>query len=871
MKRYFWKYLTILLAIIFLGMGAVAGIFYYYSKELPPLSELTHFDMKVGSEVYDTNDELIHIFSVERRQLTNLNELPDFLIDGLIAVEDNNFYQHWGMDLFGFVRAVVANIKTLSFSQGGSTITQQLARNMFLTLDKQIPRKIKELLLAVQIEKHYSKQEILEYYFNKAAFGPGLYGIEIAASKYFGKEAKDLNIAEAALLIGMPQLPSGYYPFRYPQRALNRRNFVLKRMLQENVITKQQYTEAVNSKIELHEPEINHGAADYFLEHIRKKLERKYGTTQLFTGGLKIYTTLDMQLQQYADSIMNAQLTKLENRNDYEVKYADFPVDTVNIATDYVQGGIFSIEPQTGYVKVMIGGRNFNHSKLNRMTQSRRQPGSAFKPILYTAALDNGYTPATVIQDEPVSFIQSDTLFWKPHNYSNRYFGYTRLREGLKKSRNIYAAKLIYDLGPEKVTDYARRFGITTPIPPVYSLAAGSLDLIPYELITAYTTFPNNGERVRPIFIRRVEDSQGNILESAEIEKIRVVDESVAYIMTTLLQSVVDEGTGRGVRWQPAVGKHSSISYKWTAAGKTGTTNDFRDAWFIGFHRKLVTGIWVGFDDSRTLGKSQSGAVAALPAWPFIMKKAIYLESPKNNRGKPIVDASQYKFEKPDEVVTVEVSKETGLLPKSEYEKTIKEYFVPGTEPTPLSDSLEYNFIPTAYRMNEMDSLVIDLGGEPYKWPDSTEYEYVRLDTAYKDSMNYFPTLNLAEDMDSLLYFVDGKSYKAPGWVDSLVIVRDSLNLENFSYKFYPELFLQNDIDSLFYYLGGRAHRWPSDSVLRVKHVPDRIDLRGAKIMKEHVYVTRPDSMLYGPDSTEVEYPESIDAIDTLFQEILQE
>jgi hypothetical protein len=334
---------------------------------------------------------------------------------------------------------------------------------------------------------------------------------------------------------------------------------------------------------------------------------------------------------------------------------------------------------------------------------------------------------------------------------------------------------------------------------------------------------------------------------------------------------VVDEGTGRGVRWQPAVDGHSSVSYKWTAAGKTGTTNDFRDAWFVGFHKKLVTGIWVGFDDFSSLGRGQSGATAALPSWPFIMKKAIYLQSPKNSRGKPIVDASQYKFEKPDEVVSLEVSRETGLLPKSEYEKTIKEYFVPGTEPTPLSDSLEYNFMPTAYRKNEMDSLVIDLGGKPYVWPDSTEYEYTRLDTSYKDSMNYYPTLNLAEDMDSLLYFVGEKSYKAPGWVDSLVIWRDSLDLDNYSYSFYPELFLQNDIDSLFYYLGGIAHRWPSDSVLRVKHVPDRIDLRGAKIMKDHAYVTRPDSMLYGPDSTDVGYPESIDAIDSLFQEILQE
>ncbi|MDY6915527.1 MAG: transglycosylase domain-containing protein, partial [Candidatus Cloacimonadota bacterium] len=387
MKKYFWRYLLAFFAVISLVIGSIAGIFSYYSKELPPLSELTHFDLKVGSEVYDINDELIHIFSVEHRQLTNLKRLPDYLIDGLIAVEDNNFYEHWGMDLTSFIRALLTNIKTRSFSQGASTITQQLARNMFLTLDKKIPRKIKELLLAVQIEKHYSKEEILEYYFNKAPFGPGLYGIEIAASRYFGKEAKDLNIAEAALLIGMPQLPSAYYPVRYPHRALNRRNIVLKIMYEKEVITSQEYEEAVNSDINLIEPEAENKANDYFIEHIRKKLERKYGTNQLFAGGLKIYTTLDMELQQYANSILNLNLKKLEEKNDYPVKYSDIPEDTLDIKTEYVQGGVFSIEPQTGYVRVMIGGRNFNHSKFNRMTQAKRQPGSAFKPILYTAAI----------------------------------------------------------------------------------------------------------------------------------------------------------------------------------------------------------------------------------------------------------------------------------------------------------------------------------------------------------------------------------------------------------------------------------------------------------------------------------------------------
>ncbi|MCK4694577.1 MAG: transglycosylase domain-containing protein, partial [Candidatus Cloacimonetes bacterium] len=630
-------------------------------------------------------------------------------------------------------------IKKRSFSQGASTITQQLARNMFLSLDKQIPRKIKELLLAVRIEKHYSKDEILEMYLNKAPFGPGLYGIEVACAKYFNKKAKDLTIPEAALIIGMPQLPSAYYPFHNPERALWRRNIVLKSMYKANVITEEEYLESKDTEIELYYPFGNIGARDYFIEYIRRILENKYGTTKLFTSGLKIYTTLDMELQEYADSVLNMNLTKFEEKNDYEFKYADFPPDTVNIVTPYIQGGVFSIEPETGYVRIMIGGRNFNHSKLNRIMQSHRQPGSSFKPIMYTTALVNGYTTATVIKDEPIAYIQNDTLFWSIKNYTLRNFGYTRMRVGLAKSRNVYAAKMIYDIGPRKVAEFAKRFGFTTPVYPYYALSVGSVEVLPYQLITAYTTFPNEGERVKPIFIRRVEDSKGKILEINEPEKIRVVNEQVAYIMASMMQSVVNEGTGVGIRWQSGYETLQSISYKWNAGGKTGTTDDFRDAWFIGFNKKLVIGIWVGFDDNSSLSDNQSGAIAALPSWPFIMRKAIELDSPKNSQGKPIVDGSSLQFKKPDGIITVAISKETGLLPKSPYEETIDEIFIEGSEPTPLSDSLNYNFYPTIYRENDMDSLVYDMGGEPYVWPDSIIYEPTYPDTLRPDYMVMAP------------------------------------------------------------------------------------------------------------------------------------
>ncbi len=779
------KYLFIIVLVIVFFMGIGFGLFRYYSRELPPLSELQSYEMKIGSEVYDRNDNLIHIFYVEKRQLTHLQELPEYLTKGIIAVEDKTFYKHWGMDQLGLIRAILIDLSKGDFSQGASTITQQLARNMFLSLDKQIPRKIKELILAIRIERNFSKDEILEMYLNKSPFGPGLYGIEVGAKKYFGKDAKDLSIPEAALLIGMPQLPSAYYPFRHPERAIRRRNIVLRRMFEEKVITEEEYAEARATELDLFEPTGNFGAKDYFIEFIRRRLEREFGTTQLFTGGLKIYTALDMDLQEYADSVLNMNLRKFENKNDYEFKYDDFPVDTINIVTPYVQGSVFSIEPETGYVRVMIGGRNFNHSKLNRVMQSIRQPGSSFKPIMYSAAIVNGYNPATIIKDEPFSFIQSDTLFWSPRNYSNQYFGYTRLRVGLKKSRNVFAAKTIYDIGPRKVMEYSARFGITTPIYPFYTLSVGSMEVKPFELISAYTTFPNGGERVKPIYIRRVENKYGKILKTNEPEKIRVINEQAAYIMASLMKSVCEDGTGVGIRWQSGYKTLGSISYKWNAAGKTGTTDDFRDAWFIGYNKKLVTGIWVGFDDNSTLGRGQSGATAALPSWPYIMKKAVYLDSPKDSKGEPIVNGDELQFTKPEGIVTIEISKETGLLPKNNYEETMQEIFIAGTEPTPLSDSLNYNFLPTFYREHDMDSLVVDMGGIAYVWPDSIILEPTYPDTARPEYMEVAPRHEpdpidlrgaLIIQKQTIVERPDSLLWKGPDWLNPALDTQNELD-----------------------------------------------------------------------------------------------
>jgi len=702
MKFYLNRYLLVLLGIVIFFTRILFGLFYYYSNQIPPLSELQRFDMKIGSEVYDINDNLIHIFAVEHRRSTDIRELPDYLIDGVVAVEDRRFYNHWGVDLRRTVIAIGIDFIRRDFAQGGSTITQQLARNMFLTLDKQIPRKIKEMMLAIQIERNFSKPEILEMYLDKVYLGAGAYGIEAAAHRYYNKDARDLTISEAATLIGLLQLPNAYSPVRFPERAMRRRNIVLNVMWDQGVISEEEYFLSIDEPIILPSQRGDQGTADYFIEHIRRLVERKYGTTRLFTEGLKIYTTLDYDLQVYADSLLNHELTILEQRQRYADVYEDFPPNLTDIPTPYIQGGIFGIDPETGYVRVMIGGRNFNHSKFNRITQARRQPGSAFKPILYTAAIDHRYTPATIIKDEPVVFVQSDTTFWKPRNYSQTNEGYMRLREALTNSINTVAVKVISDLGPSLVIDYARRFGITTPLSPYYSLAIGSFEVLPVELITAYTVLANNGKRVTPIYIRRIEDKQGNILEMALPEQIEVVDEKTAYLVSNLLESVINEGTGRSVRTR---------GYRWYAAGKTGTTDDFRDAWFIGYNKQLVLGIWVGFDENKSIGRNQSGAVAALPAWPPIMQRAIERKAPTTENGLPIIDALELEITRPEGIIPQRVSTRTGLLPRSRTEPTLEELFIAGTEPTPLSDSLRFNFYPSMYRENVYDSLIVYLGG----------------------------------------------------------------------------------------------------------------------------------------------------------------
>lgn len=670
-------------------IGIIVGMVWFYRDELPPMSELKNYTMRSGSEVYDRNGKMIYLFAFERRKLVSIHELPPYLIDALICTEDKNFYHHFGIDILGNIRAIVIDVIRMDFSQGASTITQQMARNMFLTLDKKVSRKVKEIILALRIEQNFSKEEILEIYFNKIFFGGQIYGIETASLFYFGKHAMDLTLPEAALLVGMIQRPNYFDPKKHKDRAIERRNFVLSTMYKQKKITNAEYEAAIKTSINPEQTALKHSASDYFIETIRQYLEKKYGTDKLFEGSLKIYTTLDYNLSNYADSVLNAHLTKVEKARGYSVKLGDFPHGKSDIVTEYLQGGLVLMENKTGYVRAMIGGRNFNHSKFNRMTLAKRQPGSAFKPIYYLAAVEKGYTPATVINDAQITFVGYDGGDWKPQNYSRDFNGLIRMRKAITFSYNLWGVRAVYDVGLPAVSDAMQRFGFSSQATD-YSIALGTYEVVPIQLISAYTAFPNNGYRVKPILIERVEDKKGNVLERSRAAQYRVCEPDVAYMMTSMLQSVVSSGTGYPARQ----------FYNWQAAGKTGTTDDYRDAWFIGFNKELTLGIWTGFDRVKTMGNNMSGGVVCAPVWGQIMRKAMIL----GNRGRiPSTEDSRYIFEEPDNIVHRTINPVTGFLA----EDGIDEVFISGTEPTAKSDSLVYNFRPTRYRLKDPNPYVI--------------------------------------------------------------------------------------------------------------------------------------------------------------------
>lgn len=757
--------------------------------ELPRVDKLADYRPPIVSQVFGDDGRLVGEFYIERRLVVPVNQMPRKLIQAFVAAEDANFYAHKGVDYLGIVRAVFKNLSTMRKKEGASTITQQVTKTMLLTPEKRISRKIKEAILATRLEQKLTKDEILYLYLNQIYLGAGAYGVEAAAETYFGKSVTQLNLAETALLAGLPKAPNTYSPVKHLDRARERQRYVLNRMVQEGYVTKAQADEAREAHLNiLPGRRVLNNQVAYFLEQMRIYLEGRYGEDLLYKGGLKIYTTMNAGMQGAAFDAIRSGLKDVDKRkgfrgaamylNQNEVEQfcskvedgidlaalktgeiyqgvvvavdnakgvatvrvgdrtgtldrkgmawagrlalansygkPDKPTRTIGLGAvldvqvitpdsdkqgaefkleqePEVQGALVSIDPATGAIKAMVGGYDFRKSQFNRAVQAKRNAGSAFKPIIYAAALEQGMTAATVIVDEPVTYPSGVGKTWSPKNYDNKFRGPVTMREALTRSINIVSVKILDQIGVDYAVEYAKRLGFSSKIEPNLSIALGAVSVSPLELTSAYTVFANRGVYMPPYYISKVTDADGKVLEEYTIpmppqppeelnddldvtDTIRAVEQrlseemlygkratqatspEVAYLITNLMESVVQSGTG-----------HRAAAIKRPVAGKTGTTNEVRDAWFVGYIPQLVTGVWVGFDNqARSLGASGSGGVAAAPIWADYMQQAV--------AGMPV-----RAFTAPDDISIVRVDPATGRLAQGS--EGVAEAFIRGTEP----------------------------------------------------------------------------------------------------------------------------------------------------------------------------------------------
>jgi penicillin-binding protein 1A len=682
---------------IVVGLVFLTGVIYLFviTRDLPSLEQLESYRPKLASKVYSADMKIIYEYFEEKRSFIPIEEMPDALIKAVIATEDRRFYDHWGMNLRRFAQAAVINAISLRFKQGASTLTQQLARQLYLTLDKTITRKIKEMITAIQIERTYTKDEILEMYLNHMNFGHGAYGVQSAALKYFGKDASELTPDESAMLIGLLPAPAHYTPLKYPERAQFRRNVVLASMREMKFISEEEFADLRQKPIavlDYNAAATAYGLAPYFTEYVRQILEKKYGYN-LYTEGLSIYTTLDSRAQACAERAVQAHLQDMQKRMHevYSKKKmfsdlvgADFLkdrnvdallknkalVDSLIDAKAPVQAALISIDPRDGHILAWVGGRDFTESKYNRVVQARRQPGSAFKPFVYTVAIDNGYPTTYEVLNQPVVLMLENGERWSPQNYDLSIGGPTTFREALRRSLNLVTVRVLQSViqKPSLVVEYARKMGIRSPLQPVDALALGASDVTPLEITSAFGVFANGGVRVEPLAILRVEDKNGNVIEQNTPVSQEVLRKETAYIMTDLLKTVINQGTGAGAR--------SRYNFYRAAGGKTGTTNDFSDAWFIGFTPQIVTGVWVGLDDFRfNLGKGSDGAKTALPIW------APYMKCAHDTLGLPEAD-----FPMPEGVVRLEICGDTKKLANDFCPNLLNEVFEARYAPTERCD-----------------------------------------------------------------------------------------------------------------------------------------------------------------------------------------
>src|SRR6266513_3751650 len=686
-----------LLVLISALLGATVGLLLVYSTDLPQVDELEHYRPSSITQLYDGQGHIIGSFALQRRVVAAYEDYPPVLRDALISIEDKDFDRHWGINVWRIMGAAYRDIESGGKVQGASTLTMQLARNLFLSPDRSFHRKIQEALLAVQIERRFTKAQIFTLYANQIYLGHGAYGFEAASEYYFSKPARQLRLEEAALLAGLPKSPSYYSPINHPDHALKRRNLVINSMLEDGKMTTQRADEARNKPLELklqHDPG---SLAPNFVEEIRRYLEAKYGSGQVHQGGLRVYTALDMDLQRAANRAVLDGLATYERRHGWKGHLENMLRSNATLATyqhpdwedepepsSYIhalvtsvapgsaqirfgryiaslaqsdvawtgrkiaailksgdivyvkivslgargrsrvsleqdsgaQGALIAIDNASGEIKAMVGGRDFNLSKFNRATQALRQVGSSFKPYVYTAAIDQGANPDDIIMDGPVTF-QTASGPYIPHNYDEKFEGSITLRRALAQSRNIPALQLAENLGIKTVIDYAHRFGITSNIPAYLPVALGAAEVTLLEQTSAYSVFPNDGVRVNPRYITKVTDYEGRVLEEDFTEVKDVISVNTARIMTSMLRDVVLHGTAI-----------SATAMKYPLAGKTGTTNNSTDAWFVGFSPAITCGVWMGFDEKKSVGPKKTGAHAALPIWMDFMKIALAGKEP---------------------------------------------------------------------------------------------------------------------------------------------------------------------------------------------------------------------------------------------------
>ncbi len=766
LKNILKYFLIFLLTGITILIISIFSLYQYFSKDLPKIKSLLDYSPPQVTEVFSDTNEKIAEFYQERRIVIPLEKMPPYLIQAFIAAEDSRFYEHGGIDLTSIARAFYKNIFAGEIVQGGSTITQQVAKSFFLSPERSYSRKIKEVILAYRIDKYFSKKEILFLYLNQIYLGNRSYGIESAANNYFGKKTKDLSLSESTLLAGLPQAPSRYSPMRHMDRAKKRQAYVLKQMVEKKFINEEQAKKAFDTKIVLNtKKNFFMEKAPYYSEYIRKYILDNYGEKMLYQGGLKIYTALSLPIQQNARKALLKGLYDLDKRQGYRgpiknfsnkdipiflenqkkniadekiipgfklnavvteindtekyitikfhgytgklsmenmkwakklQKQTDSPVKKISSPGEIfkrndmilvklvhfdqenrvwetaleqepeVSGAILCIESQSGQVKAMVGGKSFGSSQFNRAVQSKRQPGSAFKPIIYSAAIDKGYTPASMIMDNAFVFHDTKQNFtWKPQNYKEKFYGPTLLRKALALSRNLVTIKLMKEIGIDYVIGYAKKMGINTHLDRDLSLALGSSGMSLLELTKAYSIFANEGKMIKPVFIKKIEDKSGNIIEQSIIEPEQIIPQETAYIMTSMLKSVVQNGTG----WRAKrLGR--------PVAGKTGTTNNLHDAWFVGYSTDYISGVWLGFDKEKSLGRNETGSSAACPVWTDFMENI--------HKGRPKKD-----FKVPKNIIFQKIDSKTGLLPGPETKSTIFECFVKGTEPEKKSPEMK--------------------------------------------------------------------------------------------------------------------------------------------------------------------------------------